>query len=90
MLVVRQADDPFVFFGAKPDKGSGHEISTRPEVGRERQSGVGRRNPDSSVVDQIRWLAVGQRNSEKAVLDGRRRVAVGVDTGQQKWPVGMR
>ena len=34
MLVVRQADDPFVCFGAKPDKGFGLEISTRPEVGK--------------------------------------------------------
>ena len=37
MLVVRQADDSFVCFGAKPDKGFGLEISTRPEVGRERE-----------------------------------------------------
>ena len=36
--MVRQADDPFVCFGAKPDKGFGLEISTRPEVGREHQS----------------------------------------------------
>ena len=36
--MVRQADDPFVCFGAKPDKGFGLEISTWPEVGRERQS----------------------------------------------------
>ena len=37
MYVVRQADDPLVCFGAKPDKGFGLEISTRQEVGRERQ-----------------------------------------------------
>ena len=36
--MVRQADDSFVCFGAKPDKGFGLEISTSPEVGRERQS----------------------------------------------------
>ena len=33
--MVRQADDPFVCFGAKPDKGFGLEISTQPEVGKE-------------------------------------------------------
>ena len=36
--MVRQADDPFVWFRAKTDKGFGLEISTWPEVGRERQS----------------------------------------------------
>ena len=36
--MVRQADDPFVCLGMKLDKGFGPEISTRPEVGRERQS----------------------------------------------------
>ena len=36
--MVRQADDPFVYFGAKPDKGFGLEILTWPEVGRERES----------------------------------------------------
>ena len=36
--MVRQADDPFVCFGVKPDKGFGLEISTWPEVGRECQS----------------------------------------------------
>ena len=37
--MVRQADDPFVCLGAKPDKGFGPEISTWPEVGTESQSG---------------------------------------------------
>ena len=36
--MVRQADDPFVCIGAKPDKGSGLEILTWPKIGRERQS----------------------------------------------------
>ena len=33
MKGVRQADNPFVCFGAKPDKVFWLEISTRPEVG---------------------------------------------------------
>ena len=37
MWVVRQADDPFVSFGAKPDKVFGLEISKWPVVGRERE-----------------------------------------------------
>ena len=32
--MVRQADDPFFCFGAKPDKGFGLEISVQPEVGK--------------------------------------------------------
>ena len=43
--MVRQADDPFVCFGAKPDKEFGLEISTRPEVGRERQSETWKKEP---------------------------------------------
>ena len=37
MYVVNQADDSFVCFGAKPDKGFGLKISTWPELGRERE-----------------------------------------------------
>ena len=33
MKGVRQADDPFVCFGTKLDKGFGLVISRRPEVG---------------------------------------------------------
>ena len=63
MLVVRQANDPVVCFGAKPDKGFGLEISTRPEVGTERQSErVGRRNSEKSVGDGRRRVAVGSRH----------------------------
>ena len=34
MKGVRQAKDPLVYFGAKPEKGFGLEISKRPEVGK--------------------------------------------------------
>ena len=37
MKVVRQAGDPLVCFGMKPDKGFVLKISTWPEVRRERQ-----------------------------------------------------
>ena len=50
MSVVRQADDSFVCFGAKPDKGFGLEISTRPEVGRERELG-GTQRSESAMGD---------------------------------------
>ena len=45
MQVVRQADDPFVCFGSKPDKRFGLEISTRPEVGIERPSESWKKEP---------------------------------------------
>ena len=44
--MVRQADDPFVCFGAKTDEEFGLEISTRPEVGKGTPVGVGKRNPE--------------------------------------------
>ena len=37
MWVVRQADDPFACFGAKPNKGLGLEISDETEVEEGRQ-----------------------------------------------------
>ena len=47
--MVRQADDPFDCFGAKPDKGFGLEISMRLEVGKGTAVGVGRRNLEEGV-----------------------------------------
>ena len=85
MWVVRQADDPFVCFGAKPDKGFGLEISTWPEVGRERQSesetkGLRRRQlaksdasgqstPDSRS-DQLAWERESPDQWKKTGQDG--------------------
>ena len=49
MWVVREADDPFVCFGAKPNEGLSSRSSTRPEVGkRTLEKKVGKRNPSSS------------------------------------------
>ena len=62
MKRVRQADDPFVCFGVKPDKGFGLEISTRPEVGKETPVGVEQRNPEEAVGDGRRREAVGSRH----------------------------
>ena len=74
MKGVRQADDPFVCFAAKPDKGFGLEISDgiRNRRGNSRESGVGRRNPQEQ-------LATGEAKGQLAD-----------DTRQQKRPVGMR
>ena len=44
MWVVRQADDFFVCFGAKPNKGLSSRSPTRPEVGEKMVSG--QRNPE--------------------------------------------
>ena len=51
MKGVHQADDPFVSFAAKPDKGFGLEILTWPVVGRERQSGSWEKEPRGRVGD---------------------------------------
>ena len=56
------AKQTILLFVAKPDKGFGLEISTRPEVRRERQSGVGKRNPEKSVSEGRRRVAVGSRH----------------------------
>ena len=58
MKGVRQANDPFVCFGAKPDKGFGLEISTRPEVGK--------RTPVRSWTKELRevsWRQARQKGS---------------------------
>ena len=57
MWVVRQADDLFVCFGAKPNKGLGLKISD--ETG----SGGGKAGPRGAG-------AVGKRNLERAVGKG--------------------
>ena len=50
MWVVRQADDPFVCFGAKQNKGLSSRSSTRPKVGkRTPEKAVGKGNPEKAV-----------------------------------------
>ena len=50
MLVVHQADDPFVCFGAKPNKGLSLRSSTRQEVGKGTlEKGVEKRNSEKAV-----------------------------------------
>ena len=50
MWVDCQADDPFVCFGAKPNKGLSSRSSTRLEVGKETpEKRVGKRNPEKGV-----------------------------------------
>ena len=53
MYVVRQADDPFVCFGAKPDKGFGLEISTGTPV-KELEEGTQREGSWQSIPDSRR------------------------------------
>ena len=48
MWVVRQADDPFVYFGAKPNKGLGLDISDETGSGGGKAVGEERRR---EVVD---------------------------------------
>ena len=77
MWVIRQADDPFVYFGTKPNKGFGLEISD------ESGSGGGsevREKPEGQ-------LAKERRTQRGSVGEERRREAV--ENGQQKAPVKM-
>ena len=88
MWVVCQVDDPFVCFGAKPNKGMSSRSSTRPEVGKG--------TPEKAVGKGTPEMTAGKRNPEKANCllrvpfssEGWRRGAV--DNGQQKRPVGVR
>ena len=83
MEVVRQADDPFVCFGAKPDKGFGLEISTRPEVGRERESGLGQRNSEEAVGEGWReWPVDTGQQRDQSAWD---RVQESVREEQSRW-----
>ena len=61
MWVVHQADDPFVCFGVKPNKGLSLRSSTRLKVGR----GM----PEKEWARE-RQRRSGQRNREKAVRKG--------------------
>ena len=70
MQVFRQADDPFVCFGAKPDKGFGLEISDatgsrQGNVSQELEEGTQRRQ---LATGDAEWqLASRHRTSERPV-----------------------
>ncbi len=64
MSVVRQADDPFVCFGAKPDKGFGLEISTRLEVGKGTRVTIW-----TKELREVSW----RRTTDRAVDTGQQR-----------------
>ena len=76
MWVVRQADDPFVCFDAKPNKGLSSRSVTRPAVGEKRPVGKG-----------IQRASVGKGTQSGSVGVERRREVV--ENGQQKGPVKM-
>ena len=76
MWVVCQADDPFVCFGAKPNKALSSRSLTRPEVGEKR--GVGKGTQRGSVGKGIQGGSVGEERRREAV-----------ENGQQKGPVKM-
>ena len=67
MKGVRQADDVFVYFGAKPNKSLNPRSSTWPEVGKGTREGVGQRNAEKSVGE----LAT-ERGSWQSTPDSRR------------------
>ena len=65
LWVVRQADDPFVCFGAKPNKGLSSRSSTRPEVGKGTPvREVGKRNREKLEGRQAKGDAEGQSTTD--------------------------
>ena len=80
--VVRQADDPFVCFGAKPNKGLSSRSSTRPEVDKETpvrglEKGTQRRS----------WRRVTQRGSRHRTAEetSRYEIVPGQWRRQTRW-----
>ena len=65
MWVVRQADDPFVCFGAKPSKGLSSRSLTRLEVGRKDQLAKEPRECELAKRDAERQTRTGQKGPVK-------------------------
>ena len=94
MWVVHQADDPFVCFGAKPNKGLSSRSLTRPEVGEKRPVGkgtqrgaVGKGTQRGSVGEERRRerTAEGTSQDELAVQSGQRSAEGGSEEDDQRW-----
>ena len=68
MQVIRQGDDPFVCFGAKPNKGLSPRSRRNRKWIRERETSWTKELKEGVGEEWREWS---------------------VDTGQQKWPVGM-
>ena len=85
MWVVRQADDPFVYFGTKPNKGLGLEISN--EIGSGGGKELAKEPREGQLVkgDAVENRAEGTSQDELAVLS-RQRSAEGSSEGR---PVKM-
>ena len=85
MWVVRQADNPFVCFGAKPNKGLGLEISDETgSVGggkrgpREARGTVGKGTPERGS-----WRRETQRVSRERIAEGTSQDELVVQSGQR-------
>ena len=70
MWVVRQADDPFVCFGAKPKKGLGLEISDETRSG---EGKAGPRKARDRVGKGTQRRTVGKGTQREAAGEERRR-----------------
>ena len=85
MWVVRQADDPFVYFGAKLNQGLGLEISDEAGIGRGKAGP--RESREGKLAKEPREGRLAKGTQRGSVGEERRREAV--DNGQQKGPVKM-
>ena len=70
MKRVRQADDLFVCFGEKPNKGRSSRSSSRPEVGKGTPIRELERNAEKAVGEGWRRGAVNNGQQKEAVREG--------------------
>ena len=84
MWVVRQADYPFLCFGAKPNKGLSLEIANETGIGggkagaREAREAVGKRTPERTVGKGTQREELAKGDAEKESRTDSRR-------GQSRW-----
>ena len=97
MWVVRQADDPCVCFGAKPNKGLSSRSLTRPKVGEKKPVGKGTQSGSVGKGSQRGgwWretqggsrerTAVGTSQDELEFQSGQRSAEGGSEENCQRW-----
>ena len=86
MWVVRQADDPFVCFGTKPNKGLSSRSLIRPEVGEEKQV---REKPEARLENEPEEGQLA-REASGAVVKGTQRGSVAKRDAERQSRTGSR
>ena len=81
MWVVSQADDPFVSFGGKPNKGLSSRSLTSPEV-------RGKKTSWQMNPERVSWRRETQRGSRERTAKGTSQRELAVQSGQWSAEVG--